>query len=217
MRDEKKSALLHLQIINENLNKFAKSKKEKKIIKEITNRWTEVISNSNSSLRTLEPKIINNYTKYESYDFEISFDKSKYVFTISWDINQLSKFIEAERLKINSILIENLLISDESINKEDNYIKIENPVIIVSPCILTEYQHQIINGTHRIFEGKKCGTEYIEGYVIHDNLHLKSMLSPLMRDFYLMLEDFKYLAKHINKPFYKKILNDFSCLNINKY
>lgn len=213
---QRNAAKLHLKYASHNLMKMAKNNKDKKLITEITRKWMEVFNSSDFFERDLEMKINKSFLKLERYDFPVSFNTEEYSFLISWDITLLSTLLEETKLDKTSIPNEKIIIGENSINKNSRYIKIENPIMVINPCVLTNYNHLVINGTHRIHNSKKHEVEVSEGYLIRDKIHLQAMMSEIMKDFYLMTEDLITIGTYIQKTMILRNKKKHLQLNINK-
>ncbi|WP_060204293.1 hypothetical protein [Sporosarcina koreensis] len=214
---QREAAKMHLKQASQNLLGVAKNNKDKQLIVDTSERWMDIFTKNETVENDLYCKTSNLYYKYERYDFPVTFDPRKYEFIISWDITLLDSLLKKNKKEKESIPNKYVVIDKESLNKNKDFIKIENPIMVVNPCILTYYGHLLINGTHRVYEYQKQNIEFSEGYIIKDNLHLDAMLSEIMKDFYLLGEDLMTLGKHIQKPVYQKVMRKSLKLNIDNY
>jgi hypothetical protein len=211
--DPKEAALLHLSIAVQNFKKHFNTKKYKEFDLFVSS-WNKILSESDSTKRKLVEKITPLFVKIEEFEFPISFYPEEYDFIISWDINYAVECLLKNRKQIESLNPSDIFIDDKSINKKTGYQKIENPIIVISPSVITSVGHLVINGNHRIFEAKKQENKILSGYIVDDHEHLQWMTTDLMRNFYLMIQDLKTIALYLSKPTWKWNKINLKSLNI---
>jgi hypothetical protein len=209
----KDSAIRHFEIVIQKIKNNFNVKKIKQF-DEIISKWRKVLNDSDFNERKLEKKLSSAFIKIEKFDVPISFYPDEYNFVISWDINLASKSLIDKNKQVMTFNSNDIVVSDETINKEPFYVKIENPIIIISPCQISSSGHTVINGNHRIFEAKQAIKNEMQGYFIEDNEHLQWMTSVLMRNFYLMIQDCKTIVYFLSLPFWKRKREIIDSLNI---